>query len=137
MAQVISPTIRVHQSVHWQLPSPIPFSCINAGSSNAVGSTDLDGNPRLVGGFVDLGAYEYQLPAPVPMIPSIQATYTGVSTGIVVGFTGQMPVMLLQPLDFGDGTVISNQLPNISHSWSTPGDYLAALWAYNDSYPNG
>jgi hypothetical protein len=119
---------------HLQSLSP----CINAGSSNAVGSTDLDGNPRLVGGFVDLGAYEYQLPAPVPMIPSIQATYTGVSTGIVVGFTGQIAGhATASRWDFGDGTVISNQLPNISHSWSTPGDYLAALWAYNDSYPNG
>jgi hypothetical protein len=72
------------------------------------------------------------------MIPSIQATYTGVSTGIVVGFTGQIAGhATASRWDFGDGTVISNQLPNISHSWSTPGDYLAALWAYNDSYPNG
>jgi len=61
-----------------------------------------------------------------------------VSTGIVVGFTGQIAGhATASRWDFGDGTVISNQLPNISHSWSTPGDYLAALWAYNDSYPNG
>jgi hypothetical protein len=39
--------------------------------------------------------------------------------------------------DFGDGTVISNQLPGVSHSWTAPGDYVAALWAYNNSYPNG
>jgi hypothetical protein len=35
--------------------------CINAGT-NAYpsGTTDLDGNPRIVGGTVDIGAYEYQ-----------------------------------------------------------------------------
>ncbi len=40
-----------------QLNSP----CINAGASAYVsGTTDLDGRPRIVGGTVDIGAYEYQ-----------------------------------------------------------------------------
>jgi hypothetical protein len=35
--------------------------CINIGYNNyVVGSTDLDGRPRLVGGTVDIGAYEFQ-----------------------------------------------------------------------------
>jgi hypothetical protein len=35
--------------------------CINAGNNSyVVGSNDLDGNPRIVGGTVDIGAYEYQ-----------------------------------------------------------------------------
>jgi hypothetical protein len=35
--------------------------CINAGSNAYVtNSTDLDGNPRIVSGTVDIGAYEYQ-----------------------------------------------------------------------------
>ena len=35
--------------------------CINAGLNEAVsGSSDLDGRPRIVGGTVDMGAYEFQ-----------------------------------------------------------------------------
>jgi hypothetical protein len=37
--------------------------CINSGKyAYVTSSTDLDGNPRIVGGTVDIGAYEYQTP---------------------------------------------------------------------------
>jgi parallel beta-helix repeat protein len=39
--------------------------CIDAGSNTyVVGTTDLDGNPRIVNGVVDMGAYEYFVPMP-------------------------------------------------------------------------
>jgi hypothetical protein len=40
--------------------------CINSGRNSYVsGSVDLDGNPRIVAGTVDIGAYEYQTPTSV------------------------------------------------------------------------
>jgi len=40
--------------------------CINAGNNaSALGTTDLDGNPRIVSSTVDIGAYEFQGPGSV------------------------------------------------------------------------
>ena len=40
--------------------------CINSGNNAYVTITnDLDGNPRIVGGTVDIGAYEYQTPTSI------------------------------------------------------------------------
>jgi hypothetical protein len=45
------------EDLHLQMNSP----CINAGNNAyVVGTIDLDGNLRVVGGTVDMGAYEYQ-----------------------------------------------------------------------------
>ena len=47
---------------HLQSSSP----CINSGNNAYISSaTDLDGNSRIVGGTVDIGAYEYQTPTSV------------------------------------------------------------------------
>jgi hypothetical protein len=46
-----------HGNLRLQSSSP----CINAGNNAyASGAIDLDGNPRIVSGMVDIGAYEYQ-----------------------------------------------------------------------------
>ena len=50
--------------VNLRLQSNSP--CINAGNGADVTSgTDLDGNPRIMGGTVDMGAYEFQAPGSI------------------------------------------------------------------------
>jgi hypothetical protein len=54
--------VNVASNFHLQSTSP----CINSGNNIYVSAaTDLDGNPRIVGGTVDVGAYEYQTPTSV------------------------------------------------------------------------
>ena len=111
--------------------------CINAGNNAyVVGGADLDGNPRIADGTVDMGAYEYQ--AHVPMTVVIQASGTNVVVGYPLVFSALSfdgyPTNTVW--DFGDGTVVTNQLP-VSHIWSALGDYSVTLTAFNGSNPGG
>jgi alpha-tubulin suppressor-like RCC1 family protein len=55
--------------------------CINAGDNSAApAAPDLAGNPRIVGGTVDIGAYEY-IPPPPPA-PAAPFAFTGEATEI-------------------------------------------------------
>jgi hypothetical protein len=69
--------------------------CINAGNNAFVsGSLDLDGAPRIVGGTVDMGAFEVQVPGPPgpPFIytqPLSQTVYSGSNVTIKAAAVGQ------------------------------------------------
>ena len=60
---------------HLQTNSP----CINAGTNSFIATgTDLDGNPRIVGIAVDMGAYEYQ--GPTSILPYVWLLQFGLPT---------------------------------------------------------
>jgi len=69
--------------------------CINAGLNDYVtSSTDLDGNPRIVGGTVDLGAYEFDilLLPEITTEPSSRTNVLGTTAAFSVTATGLPPL---------------------------------------------
>ena len=75
--------------------------CINAGNNSyATNATDLEGNPRIAGGTVDLGAYEYQWPQLTIVLswPNVFLTWPTNNAGYdYTGFTLQSTTNLSSP----------------------------------------
>jgi hypothetical protein len=128
----ISADPKLASASHLSAQSP----CIGAGSATYVSGTDIDGeawaNPP------SIGCDEYHAGGVTgPLTVSLTATLTNVIIGYPVGLTAFIEGRTdLSVWDFGDGYVEVNE-PYTSHAWTAPGDYLVALWAFNDSYPEG
>jgi hypothetical protein len=89
-----------------QLTSP----CIDVGTNQdwMIGATDLDGNPRIIGGVVDLGAFELLNTPPVIAICATDQTL-GVNAGCqsaLPDLTGQVVAM-----DAQNTTLVVTQFP--------------------------
>ncbi len=136
MGNIVSPPSFVNQAGgNFRLQTNSP--CINTGNNAYVNSaTDLDGNPRIFGSTVDMGAYELQLTTFLGV--AVQADATNTAVGFSLYFIGSTlgGAATATHWDFGDGTSADNRL-NVSHSWAAAGDYPVVFTAYNNSNPGG
>ena len=118
---------------HLQSNSP----CLNVGNNACVAvAGDFDGNPRIVGQAVDIGAYEYQ--TSVPLTVALQTGTNNVYTGFPLPLQGKVQGGTASVIawDFGDGTKTINQL-SVSHAWTSPGNYTVTLLVSNNFTPGG
>ncbi len=111
--------------------------CRGAGNAVYATGTDIDGEPWL--NPPSIGCDEYYTGAVTgPLSVAVQASYTNASPDFTVNFVGQIVGHArVNVWDFGDGTRVTNQFYNASHSWAVAGDYPVVLTAYNDDNPAG
>ncbi|MGA2231472.1 MAG: choice-of-anchor Q domain-containing protein, partial [Tepidisphaeraceae bacterium] len=119
---------------------------INAGNAAAVPNaetTDLAGNPRVVNGQVDMGAFEFQGGQSAPQITSASSTTftTGTAGSFTVTATGNRTLTLsavsVLPqgvlfVDNGNGTATLSGTPTAQ----TGGTYVLTITAANGVTPN-
>ena len=110
--------------------------CRGAGSAAYATGTDIDGEPW--GSPPSIGCDECHAGAVTgPLSVAISAAYTNVAVGFPVGLTAMVEGRTTMSIwEFGDGGVALDR-PYETHAWAEPGDYVVALWAFNDSYPEG
>jgi hypothetical protein len=90
--------------------------CINAGNNaDAVGSTDLNGNPRISGGIIDMGAFEFVF-TPAIEVGRLMALVQSVD----LGAKNKQPLLAtlfaaMSSLNHNDMTAALNQLSAFQH----------------------
>jgi len=110
--------------------------CLRAGGILYATGVDIDGEAW--GIPPSIGCDEYYAGAVTgPITVNIRAAYTNAITNQAAGFTALIEGRAsASTWDFGDGTGVTNRL-YVMHTWTTPGDYVVVLRAYNESYPDG
>jgi len=121
-------TDNAHLSAH----SP----CVGAGSANFEAGADIDGEGWL--NPPSIGCDEFHPGAVTTSLTvAALANFTNLTVGFAANFSGLISGHATSnSWDFGDGTIVSNQI-YAAHSWSSPGDYTVALTAFNDANPGG
>ena len=110
--------------------------CLGKGTSTSVTGVDFDGEPWA--NPPAIGCDQYSSGS---LTGALTAVLTASPTNVVTGFSVQFQAFIsgkasVSLWDFGDGTVSSNRL-QVSHSWSSAGDYQVVLRTYNETHPAG
>ena len=110
--------------------------CIGAGNFSYCHGTDLDGeawkNPP------SMGCDEFNASTTGSLDLSLEVSHKLVGVNFPLLITPSVLGPCTQSiLSFGDGTILTNRIGNISHTWVSEGTYSVILTAYNTSYPSG
>jgi len=103
--------------------------CIGAGSSSYHFGTDIDGETWQLS--PSMGCDEYNAITTGDIDLSLEIfNLVGVNASIPITHSIVGP-STQSTLDFGDGTILTNQIKQISHVWTSLGTYDVVLTAYN------
>ena len=110
---------------------------IGAGAvhASAVATTDLDGNPRVVGDKIDIGCFQYQGTSPsIGMTVSPRVFRT--SEEVEVTFTASLDNAgaVEYVWDFGDGETVTTSEPAVTHTYAKSGRFAPSVTAGGLTY---
>ena len=109
--------------------------CVGAGSSSYSSGTDIDGETWQTS--PSMGCDEFNASTTGDLALSLDVfDLVGVNASIPMDYSVLGPCTQFV-LDFDDGSVLTNQMEQVSHSWSSTGTYDVVLTAYNATYSSG